>query len=157
MQPDRRAFEADLLKALYRRGELSGHWRLVSNDWPYVIFAVSAAPRTGAPSEYGFRFELSGYPVTPPTAQPWDFVANTPLPANKWPTGNEILQSVFRPDWHWGHCLYLPCDRMSIIGHDLWRQQHPNRLWNPTRGIVHYLEQIHVLLAEDGYTGVRCA
>ena len=65
------------------------------------------------------------------TAQPWDIAANAPLPANRWPTGTTIVPSVFRPDWKNGQCLYLPCDRMSIEGHDQWRSQHPSRLWQP--------------------------
>ena len=70
------------------------------------------------PQEYGFRFECSGYRQTPATAQPWDSDANIPLPAPRWPTGNGVVKSVFRPEWKQGQCLYLPCDRMAIEGHD---------------------------------------
>ena len=67
------------------------------------------------------------------------------------------MPSVFRPTWKQGQCLYLPCDRMSIEGHDQWRSQHPSRLWQPARGIICYLEQIYELLNQSDYTGVSGA
>jgi hypothetical protein len=114
-------------------------------------------PRSNSPNEYVFRFECSGYRQTPATAQPWDLVSNGPLPAVRWPTGRTIVPSVFRPDWKCGHCLYLPCDRLSIMGHVQWPNQYPSRLWQPERGIICYLEQIHELLNQTDYTGVRGA
>ena len=36
-----------------------------------------------------------------------------------------MVSAVFRPDWKHGQCLYLPCDRMSIEGHDNWRTNIP--------------------------------
>ena len=35
-----------------------------------------------------------------------------------------MVPSVFRPEWKQGLCLYLPCDRMSIEGHEAWRNDH---------------------------------
>lgn len=157
LPPDHAAFAADLLKPLYRRGELAGHWHVVSLAWPHAIIAIAAAPRVGAPAEFGFRFELAGYPTLAPTAQPWDLATNLPLPPHRWPTGSGVFASVFRADWMLGRCLYLPCDRLSADGHPDWRHQHPDRLWNPTRGIAHYLEQVHALLTEGGYAGALSA
>jgi hypothetical protein len=68
-----------------------------------------------------------------------------------------VVPSVFRPGWKSGQCLYLPCDRMSIDGHDQWRSQHPSRLWQPMRGVICYLEQIYELLNQGDYTGVAGA
>ena len=48
-----------------------------------------------------------------------------PLPAARWPTGSAIVTSVFRPSGSRGQCLYLPCDRMSIEGHDAVAQPTP--------------------------------
>ena len=110
--------EQDLAAPEFRRGEIEGRWRHAGTAWPHAIIAVSAPPRPRAPGEYGFRFECSGYRQTPVTAQPWDIAANAPLPPNHWPTGTLIVPSVFRPTWKQGQCLYLPCDRMSIEGHD---------------------------------------
>ncbi|HEY8949465.1 MAG TPA: hypothetical protein VIM56_11320 [Rhizomicrobium sp.] len=154
LPPDRLLIDMDLAAPAFRCGEFEGRWRLVSSGWPHVVIAVSAPPRPSAPLEFGFRFECSGYRQTPVTAQPWDIEAGTPLPRAKWPTGKSIVPSVFRPDWKNGHCLYLPCDRMSIEGHDQWRTQHPTRLWQPSRGIICYLEQLHDLFHQSDYSGL---
>jgi len=146
--------EQDLAAPEFRCGEIEGRWRCTQTAWPYAVIAVCAPSRPGAPNEFGFRFECSGYRQTPATAQPWDIAANTPLPANRWPTGTSIVPSVFRPAWRQGQCLYLPCDRSSIEGHDGWRHQHPSRLWQPSRGIICYLEQIYELLNQSDYTGL---
>lgn len=155
--PDRLLLEQDLAAPEFRCGEIEGRWRQLSLDWPHVVIAVAAAPRPNSPSEYAFRFECTGYRQRPATAQPWSLTTPSPLPLNRWPTGRSILPSVFRPEWKGGQCLYLPCDRVSIEGHDNWRSEHPSRLWQPARGIICYLEQLHDLLNQDDYTGARSA
>ncbi|MBY3355145.1 DUF7665 family protein [Rhizobium laguerreae] len=155
--PDRLLLERDLAAPGFRCGQFDGRWRLVQLSWPHVVIAVSAPPKVGAPSEYAFRFECSGYPQIPVTAQPWDIATNAPLDAAKWPTGTSHFPAVFRPEWRNGQCLYLPCDRHSIEGHDNWRTEHPSRLWNPDLGIVGYLEQIYDLFHQSDYSGVRSA
>ncbi len=154
--PDRALLEQDLAAPEFRCGEIEGRWRHVATHWPHAIIAVSAPERPNAPKEYGFRFECSGYRQSPVTAQPWDLDANIPLLAPRWPTGNGVVKSVFRPEWKQGQCLYLPCDRMAIDGHDDWRHQHPNRLWQAARGLICYLEQIFELFNQNGYTGICC-
>jgi hypothetical protein len=149
--------EQDLAAPEFRHGEIEGRWRRLGTAWPHTVIAVSAPPRPRGPSEFPFRFECSGYRQTPVTAQPWDFGTNTPLPSNRWPIGTSIVPSVFRPGWKNGQCLYLPCDRLSIDGHDQWRNQHPSRLWQPSRGIICYVEQIYELLNQSDYTGVSGA
>lgn len=144
----------DLAAADIRCGEVEGRWRPVALQWPHVIFAISAPPRPNAPLEFGLRFECSGYRQNPVTGQPWDLDTNSPLPKAKWPTGPRIVPSIFRSDWKNGHCLYLPCDRMSIEGHSNWINEHPTRLWQPDRGLICYLEQIHDLFNQSDYTGV---
>ena len=151
--PDRALLERDLVAPEFRCGTIESRWRHVESAWPLIIFAVSAAPRSNAPAEYGFRFECSGYRQVPVTAQPWDLDARTPLAFPKWPTGTLIVPSVFRSGWKGGACLYLPCDRGSIEGHGNWLAAYPARLWDPTRGIVCYLEQLHELLNSRDYTG----
>jgi hypothetical protein len=155
--PDRLLLEQDLAAPPFRCGEVEERWRLVAIHWPHVFVAVSAAERSGAPGEFGFRFECSGYRQSPATAQPWDLEGNAPLPAARWPAGKVIVPSVFRPEWKEGLCLYLPCDRLSIEGHPDWVHQYPNRLWQPQRGIICYLEQIYDLLNQADYTGIRSA
>lgn len=157
VSPDRLLLEQDLAAPKFRCGEVEGRWKHVSTTWPHAIIAVSADARPGAPDDYGFRFECSGYRQIPATGQPWDISANRPLPFGQWPTGRTILPSIFRPDWKGGQCLYLPCDRLSIEGHDNWRNEHPSRLWQPRRGIICYLEQLYDLFHQVDYSGVRSA
>lgn len=125
--------ERDLAAPEFRCGQVEGRWRLVSQAWPHVVIAVSAAPRRNSPADFGLRFECSGDPHQAVTAQPWNLTTNAPLAAHRWPRGKSILPSVFRPEWQGGTCLYLPCDRISMNGHEVWVNQHPNRMWQPTR------------------------
>lgn len=157
LPPDRVMLEQDLAAPEFRCGEIEGRWRFVSLSWPHVIVSVSAPARSQSPDEYAFRFECTGYRQTPVTAQPWEIISNGPLPARVWPTGPSMVPSVFRPEWKQGLCLYLPCDRMSIEGHEGWRNDHPSRMWQPERGIVCYLEQIYELFHESDYSGIRGA
>ena len=149
--------EQDLASPEFRCGEIEGRWRHVGTAWPYSVIAVSAPPRPRSPHEFGFRFDCSGYRQNPATAQPWDIAANAPLPSNRWPTGTAIVSSVFRPTWKQGQCLYLPCDRVALDGHDQWRSEYPSRLWQPLRGIICYVEQIYELLNQSDYTGISGA
>jgi hypothetical protein len=153
--PDERAFLCDIAAGSFQLGVCQGRWRLGTIDWPVVQIAVSAAERAGAPREWWFRFDCSGYPQQAPTARPWDAEANQPLAAPRWPGGRSHVPAVFRPDWKDGTCLYLPCDRMSIAGHENWRNDHPSLMWSPIRGVVLYLEELHSLLNSSDYTGVR--
>src|SRR5215470_8572802 len=102
--PDRVLLELDLAAPEIRCGEIEGRWRHLVTAWPYVVIAVAAPPRPGAPENFEFRFNCSGYRTTPVTAQPWNGAANQPLPAARWPTGPSIVSSVFRPEWKGGQC-----------------------------------------------------
>lgn len=155
--PDRMLLDHDLAAPDFRCGEIEGRWRHAETTWPHVLIAVAAAERPSSPAEYAFRFECTGYRQRPVTGQPWDLATGAPLAMTRWPKGRSIVPSVFRPDWQGGQCLYLPCDRISIEGHDNWRHQHPSRLWQPARGIICYLEQLHDLLNQDDYTGAVSA
>jgi hypothetical protein len=157
ISPSQVLLEMDLKAPAFRCGEIERRWRHVSTAWPRSIITVAAAPRPNAPEEYAFCFECSGYRQTPVTGQPWDTAASAPLAATRWPTGRQIVPSVFRPEWKAGSCVYLPCDRLSLEGHPNWLNQHPARLWNPARGIICYLEQLHELLNSNDYTGARSA
>jgi len=153
--PSEALLKMDLEAPAFRCGEIEERWRLITTVWPHATIAVTAAPRPNAPTEYEFRFECSGYRQTPATGQPWDTGTNMPLPADRWPTGRAIVPSIFRPEWKNGTCIYLPCDRLSIEGHPNWLSDHPAQLWDTTRGIVCYLEQLHELLTSNDYTGTR--
>jgi hypothetical protein len=149
--------EEDLAAPAFRSGEIDGRWRRISLVWPYLIVAVAAPSRPGAPAEYGFRFECTGYRANPVIGRPWDIAGSRPLAPECWPTGPVMVSAIFRPDWKNAECLYLPCDRMSIEGHGNWPTQYPNRLWQTDRGIVCYLEQIYELFHQSDYSGTRCS
>ncbi len=155
MKPDEAVFRADLAKGPFVSGEDRGRWGLLIMEWPHVTIAVAAALRDLAPTEYAFRFELTNYPTIPPTARPWDPASNKPLATEKWPAGTRRVPLAFNPAWKGGECLYLPCDRNAIEGHDAWRHQHPDMLWKSDDDITQYLRIIHDYINSSDYTGTR--
>lgn len=152
--PDERAFRAHLDEGAFQLGVDHSRWRLVSIAWPFSVIAVSASPRAGSPSEYGFRFELTNYPRGGATAQVWDLGSDRPLPGSSWPTGKSRVAAAFNPAWN-PAALYIPCDRAAISGHEQWQHQHPTLLWSISEGILSYLRVIHELLNSGDYTGAR--
>ena len=157
MQPDERVFRAHLEAGPFQSGVDRGRWRLLSIGWPYALIAISAATRERAPGEYTLRFECSDYPQRAPTAQPWDVERGMPLEPQYWPAGRVRVPLAFNPSWKDGQCLYLPCDRLSIEGHDPWRNQHPAMIWSPAGDITLYLRIVYDLLNSADYTGTRSA
>jgi hypothetical protein len=155
LRPDERAFRDEATGGGFQLAAHLGRWTLVRIAWPYVEVDVAAALRPGAPLAYGFRFECVGYPQQAATGQLWDTVNGAPLPVARWPGGRSRIPAVFRPDWRQGTCLYLPCDRHSIVGHAAWLNDHPAHIWRPERGLQLYLEVLHELLNAHDYTGVR--
>ena len=155
MGVDEQVFRAHLEAGPFQSGLDRGRWRLLSLEWPHAMIAVRAAERTDSAAEYALRFECTNYPQSPPTAQPWDADNDTPLPQERWPNGIVRVPLAFNPGWKNGQCLYLPCDRLSIEGHDPWRTQHPSMIWSPESDITHYLRIVHELLNSSDYTGPR--
>jgi hypothetical protein len=155
MRPDERVLCSHLAQGAFRSGQARGRWRLVSVVWPHVFIAVTAAERPSSPPEYLFRFDCTNYPADPTNACPWDETTNSPLSKGNWPGGTERVAYAFNPDWQNGTALYLPCDRVSIQGHDAWRTQHPHLLWTPDKTICFYLGVIYDLLHSPHYTGMR--
>jgi hypothetical protein len=153
--PDERVLRAHLGSGPYLSGMDRGRWRLLSVTWPHIVIAVRAAERPGAPPEYALRFECSNYPQSPPTAQPWDSERGAPLESARWPGGRSRVPLAFNPGWKGGQCLYLPCDRLAIEGHDAWRNQHPSMIWSPQGDITQYLRIVYDLLNASDYTGLR--
>jgi hypothetical protein len=151
--PDEAALRRDLASGRFVLGVVGRRWRLISYQWPHVIIAVRAADNV----EYGLRFECRNYPQLAVTAQPWDFAADKPLATELWPTGQSRIPLAFNPGWKGGICLYLPCDRLSIEGHEGWRVQHPALLWEPSKGICKYLSIVHQMLNAADYGGRRVA
>jgi hypothetical protein len=146
-RPDEVALTRDLKSGRFLIGVASGRWRLVWVQFPHVLITVRASDGV----DYGLRFECSDYPRSPITAQLWDVGANRPLEFRRWPRGNTRIPLAFNPTWKSGTCLYIPCDRLSIEGHDMWRVQHPALLWEPAKGISKYLGIVHQLLNSGEY------
>ena len=157
MNPDEKVFRGDIEKGPFQSGLDLRRWRLLSIEWPYAFLSVHAASRRKSPDEYAFRFECSNYPQAAPTAQPWDVSQSIPLELDDWPTGRSRVPLAFNPSWKNGQCLYLPCDRLSLEGHDVWRAQHPSMIWSTTSDITHYLRIVYELLNSNDYTGTRRA
>ena len=151
--PDERTLRLHLESGRFRSGVARRWWRFDTLNWPHLTVGVTARDN----AEYGFRFHCLDYPRTPVTAQPWDLPGGAPLPGNRWPTGRGRVPLAFNPGWKSGTCLYLPCDRQAIEGHDNWRHEHPTLLWDPSKGICKYLGIIHELLNSSDYGGSRAA
>ena len=157
MGVDEQVFRAHLEAGPFQSGFDRGRWRLLSIDWPHSVIAVQAAEREGGPLEYALRFECTDYPKSPPTAQPWDADGDVPLLPERWPGGKTRVSRAFKPGWKDGQCLYLPCDRLSIEGHDGWRTEYPSMIWSPASDITLYLRIVHDLLNSSDYSGPRGA
>lgn len=155
--PDEAVFREHLDAGPFQSGVDRGRWRLLGIDWPYAVIEIGAAKREGGPTAYAFRFELTDYPQAPPTAQPWDAERETHLVAAAWPGGGQRLQLAFNPNWKNGQCLYLPCDRLAVEGHDGWRNQHPEMIWSSSGDITQYLRILHDYLNSGDYSGPRSA
>ena len=153
MAPDEKALRADLESGRFLAGEARKRWRLVAVAWPGVQIGITA--RDG--QEFVLRFDCSGYPQNPPTAQLWDVAKNAALELSLWPKGGGRISAVFNPNWKSGVALYLPCDRTAIEGHDNWRHEHPSKIWNPARGITQYVEIVHELLQSRDYAARTAA
>lgn len=154
MPPDEKAFRAHLGTGRFSAGVDAGEWRLVGDvTWPYAVIAISAAQRESAPAEYAFRFELSGYPNTGPTAAVWN-VDESRIATEPERPKVTYTPSPFRSDWLGGTALYIPCDRIAVQGHPDWPVQHAGDLWDPTKDISHYLMYVHARLNEDAYIGL---
>ncbi|WP_299733365.1 hypothetical protein [uncultured Tateyamaria sp.] len=148
LPPDERALRDDIAKPAFRLGVLDGKWLLADVKWPYLYVYVVAADSF----EWLLRLDCAGYPQSPPTGGPWDLERDAVLPFDQWPKGKGgRLSAVFRPEWKGGTALYLPCDRLSVVGHDNWRSETPSKIWRPSDGVTQYLELVHELLHSQDY------
>ncbi len=146
MGADERAFRTHVERSDFEIGQAKGKWRLLRINWPTADIAISARDGT----EWGFKFLLDGYPAQLPNGRPCDIETGVPLSGDKWPKGSGRFAAVFNPGWNSG-ALYLPCDRLALPGHDHWLTQLPELQWPPARGIIHYVEILHELLASFAY------
>jgi hypothetical protein len=157
IQPDERVFHSHIAGGAFQSGADRGRWRLERIAWPHAFFSVAAAPRNGALDDYGFRFLLDNYPASAPIGRCWDIERDAPLEYARRPWGTGRVEIAFRTNWKDDTCLYLPCDRLALEGHDGWRTQHPWMVWTSSSEITLYLRILHDLLHSRDYTGVRGA
>lgn len=155
LRPDERVFRDHVSSARFQDGVDRGRWRVVGDiEWPSVLIAVTAGPRDNAPKEFFLRFDLTGYPVSAPTATPWNLMAGAVLEEDQRPKG-ELVGQVFRSDWEEGKALYAPFDRVALDRyHPDWRQIYPRQAWNAKRDLVWVLQNLHKMLNDDDYTGI---
>jgi hypothetical protein len=142
-----RRLDADLAAAAVQVGVSRGWWTIKEVAYPFLVVSLAAASQTHAPGRVALRFDALGYPDIPATGCPWDPIAGTPLAPDCRPTGGRATLT-FRGDWEGGRALYLPCDRIAIIGHPGWVVAHPHDLWSPVEGIAKYLRLVHTILTE---------
>lgn len=135
-----------LEQAPFALGEVHGRWRLRGINWPLAFFDVRA--RDGR--EFTLRLQCDGYPGMP-TGAFWDTAASTWLPAHRWPRAGARFGGALRADWQGGTAMYIPCDRNSIAGHEVWLTLHPAWAWSPQVGIARYLEVVWTLINGDDY------
>jgi len=131
----------NLSSGRFLAGAAKGRWRLVDVKWPIAFIEVGACDGR----RFTLRFECTGYPDIAPTATLWDLTSGQQLDAVRWPRGGRV-SSVFNPNWKGGTALYIPCDRESIVGHSNWLSEHPWLIWNPSRGLLQYIEAIYEIL-----------
>lgn len=153
LDPDERAFRADVADARFVAGVSAGRWRIVAYSWPFVVFGIVAAPRKNSPREFFLRSNLAGYPFVAPTSTPWDQAQNQQLPAAARPKGERVGR-VFRVDWENGRALYAPYDRVALSSHPNWKQEHPEHAWTDQRDITWFLSVVSDLLNNDDYLGI---
>lgn len=129
--------QTHLRSGRFLAGEARGRWRLVELHWPLAYIEIGALDGR----RFTLRFDCTGYPDLPPTATLWDMLTRQQLLGALWPTGGRVSQ-VFNPSWKGGSALYIPCDRQSIEGHTNWLSEYPWLIWNPTRGLLQYVEAV---------------
>jgi len=154
--PDEEVLRAHLEEAAFQIGVAESRWHLQSFTWPHAVIAVAAAPRAGAPDQFTFRFDLTGYPESAPTGCIWDLDSNAPLPGARRPKGadGQILQ-LFRDNWMEGKALYAPFDRVALAEHGTaWADQWPMSTWTRQRDLTFVLRHIHDELTSAGYVGI---
>lgn len=143
MSVDENALNRELASPRFLSGEDRGRWKFMKIEWPYFFVEIVS----GIQTSYTLRLNCANYPSAAPTGGFWDDAHNRVLPANEWPRGSERIEKALKPTWQGGGALYIPCDRVSFPGHDHWRTDYPQQIWDSVRGITMYLAIVHDLLA----------
>lgn len=155
MAPDEYAVRQHVAAGAFQAGVARGHWRLLDVQWPFVLFAVSAAERPCSPPEFVLRLEMEGYPHIAPTGSLWDFDQDCSLASERRPNGDRAAQ-LFRTDgWTGGAtAMYAPWDRVGLQAHPEWAEAYPLEVWHSDRDITFILANVRQVLTDDAYLGV---
>lgn len=147
MTAEEALFRAHMEAASYRSGQNRDRWGHPVETpmaWPQCVLWIQSDSRltTEGSDRVFLRFDVTGYPASAPTAVPWDIENNRPLPGDKWPKGPGNVSKVFNPGWNSG-ALYCPCDRVAMVGHETWKDVHPQWWWTADSHLSLYLEFLH--------------
>ncbi len=134
---------ADLKEGDFVSGCDAGRWRIISQEFPILDFAISATEPDGTDSEYGFRAELSNYPGQAPMVRIWDHEQNAPLAVDRRPKGGARVRKSFQ-FWD-SDTVYRPWDRMTGP-HSNNTAMVPHLAWHPERRLVFIFEDLHGIL-----------
>jgi hypothetical protein len=146
LHPAELAVTADLASARFRIGVKRGHWREVSYVFPILVIAVAAVEPNGNPSEYAFRFEMTGFPGTAPDVRIWDCATDVLLAVDQRPKGSNRVTEAFKS---WGKgTVYRPWDRDGGA-HGNWATAYPDLAWNAKRDLTFILEDLYGLLTSN--------
>ena len=139
---------ADLEESDFLSGCDAGRWRIISNEFLVLDFAISATEPNGTVSEYGFRADLSNYPAQAPMVRIWDHERDVSLPRERRPKGGARVQTTFQ---QWGSdTVYRPWDRMTGP-HNNNAVSFPHLAWNPERRLVFVFEDLHGILNSNAH------
>ncbi len=141
-----KAAAADLHSARFRAGEMRGHWRKISFEFPLLVVAVTAVEPNGTTSEYFFRFDLTRFPAIAPEVKIWDTGAGRLLPGDRRPKGSRRITEAFK-SWG-GESVYRPWDRNSGA-HNNFAVVHSELAWHSERDLTFILQDLHDLLTSN--------
>lgn len=152
-------FQRDLLSFRFREGELKGDWGLAEGapaPWPHALLWIRTAERDSRTVRFYFRFDLTGYPKSAPSACLWNIDKGEVLDESKRPrdsSGAVLIE--FRMPWNGYHALYVPWDRGGIQSHPDWTKTYPGRIWREGCTICDFLDWTWELLNADTYAGIK--
>jgi hypothetical protein len=137
---------ADLEELSFLNGCDAGRWRILSFNFPILLFAVSATEPDGKSSEYCFRAELSNFPAQAPMVQIWAPAGNGPLAPALRPKGGARVEKTFQC-WS-SDTVYRPWDRMTGP-HNNNATSFPQLAWHPERRLSFIFEDLYGILGSN--------
>jgi hypothetical protein len=143
LAPDEAALASDLTSERFEIGVDRGWWALRDRSGTTATFHVVA--ETGRSVD--LILDCAGYPGFAPAGALWSIPDASPLQTSLWPQGGRASE-VFSLAWSVGNggSPYIPYDRRALMGHDVWRTDHPRHVWGADKSVVDYLLLIRDVL-----------